>query len=168
MNASLLIVAVAVLALLAGLRLARASRRMRRRHGLGAGRTVSLDALTLRSHRLGLTGRPDRLVKADSTIIPEEWKSARQLRPWHRAQMGVYLALVEDQLGVRPPYGVIVLGDGRRHVIENTAELRAWVFEMAARIRTARGSVSEPIPVKPVPGQCRPCGMRVHCRQARF
>jgi len=54
--------------------------------------------VTLTSFRLGLTGRPDRLIKADGTIIPEEWKSARVLRPWHRAQMGVYFVSVR-----RPP-----------------------------------------------------------------
>src|SRR5271157_3438333 len=50
-------------------------RGMRRRHGLGEGRTVSLDRVTLTSRRLGLT-RPDRLIKTDGTIIPEECKSA--------------------------------------------------------------------------------------------
>jgi hypothetical protein len=30
----------------------------------------------LTSVRLGLTGRPDRLIKTDGTIIVEEWKSA--------------------------------------------------------------------------------------------
>ncbi len=49
---------------------------MRRRRGLSGGKTVSLDRITLTSHRLGLTGRPDRLIKADGTIIPEEWNSA--------------------------------------------------------------------------------------------
>jgi CRISPR-associated exonuclease Cas4 len=64
-----------------------AGKKMRLRRGLGGGKTVSLDRVTLTLVRLGLTGRPDRLVKARSTLIPEEWKSARKLRPWHRAQM---------------------------------------------------------------------------------
>ena len=140
---------------------------MRHRQGLGAGSTLSLDRVTLRSTRLGLAGRPDRLVKPGGTIIPEEWKSARRLRPWHRAQVGVYLALIEEQFGTRPPYGVVVTGDGRRHVIENTAELRAWVLSLAAGIRAARMKASQPIAVEPVIGQCPPCGMRPHCRQAR-
>ncbi len=45
------------------------------RRGLGIGKTVSLDRVTLTSRRMGLTGRPDRLIKTDGTIIPEEWKS---------------------------------------------------------------------------------------------
>ena len=53
----------AVLALLLGLWLMLAGQGMRQRRGLGGGKTVSLDRVTLTSHRLGLTGRPDRLIK---------------------------------------------------------------------------------------------------------
>jgi CRISPR-associated exonuclease Cas4 len=161
------IAAVAVLALLLGLVLVVAGRRMRLRRGLGSGRTVSLDRVTLRSRRYGLTGRPDRLVKSGRMVIPEEWKSGRVLRPWHRIQVGVYCLLIEDWIGVTPPHGFVVLGDGTRHRIENTAELRAEVIELAGWIRAARTKLAEPIPVRPVPGQCRPCGMLGHCRQAR-
>ncbi len=158
----------AVLALLVGLVLMLAGRGMRRRRGLVGGRTVSLDRVTLTSRRYGLTGRPDRLVRTGRMVIPEEWKSARVLRPWHRIQVGVYFLLIEDRLGVKPPHGFVVLGDGTRHQIENTPELRADVLELAGRIRAARGKLTEPISVRPVPGQCRPCGMRVHCGQARL
>jgi CRISPR-associated exonuclease Cas4 len=160
------VAAVAVLALLLGLVLVRAGRGLRRRRGLGEGRTLSLDRVTLTSRRSGLTGRPDRLIRQGGTVIPEEWKSSRSLRPWHRAQMGVYFLLIEDRLGVRPPHGFLVCGDGTRHRIENDASLRAWVLDLAGQIRAARQEVDQPIPVHPVPGQCRPCGMRGHCGQA--
>jgi CRISPR-associated exonuclease Cas4 len=68
---------------------------------------------------------------------------------------------------VRPSHGVIVLGDGSRHRVENTAELRAWVLDLAGQIRAARAAVTVPIAVNPTPGQCRACGMRGHCGQAR-
>jgi CRISPR/Cas system-associated exonuclease Cas4 (RecB family) len=158
----------AALLLLLGLLLILAGRGMRQRRGLGGGRTVSLDRVTLTSFRLGLTGRPDRLIKTGGTIIIEEWKSARVLRPHHRAQMGVYFLLVEEELRVRPPHGFVVTGNGTRHRVENTEELRAWVLELAGRIRAARANVRQPIPVSPWPGQCRPCGMRGHCSQVRF
>src|SRR5271166_319858 len=70
------IAVAAVLALLLGLWLILAGRGMRQRRGLGGGKTVSLDRVTLTSQRLGLTGRPDRLIKADGSIIVEEWKSS--------------------------------------------------------------------------------------------
>jgi CRISPR-associated exonuclease Cas4 len=156
------------LALVLGLLLVLAGRSLRRSRGLGGGKTVSLDRLTLTSYRLGLTGRPDRLIKTGGTIVVEEWKSARVLRPWHRAQMGVYFLLVEEELRTRPPYGVVVCGDGTRHRIENTEKLRAWVLDLAAQIRAARADVRRLIVVHPRPGQCPPCGMRAHCSQARL
>jgi hypothetical protein len=69
------IVAAAVLALLLGLWLMLAGRGMRQHRGLGGGKTVSLDNVTLTSLRPGLTGRPDRLIKGGGTLIPEEWNS---------------------------------------------------------------------------------------------
>ena len=65
------IAVAAVLALLLGLWLMLAGRGMRQHRGLGGGKTVSLDRVMLTSHRLGLAGRPDRLMKADGTIIVE-------------------------------------------------------------------------------------------------
>ncbi len=162
------IVAGALVALLAGLVLMLAGRGMRRRRGLGSGKTVSLDRVTLTSVRVGLTGRPDRLIKTDGTIVVEEWKSGRSVRDSHRAQMGVYFILVEKELGVRPSYGVIVLGDGTRHRIENSDGLRSWVLDLAREIRAKRAVVDQPIAVDPTPGQCRACGMRGHCGQARL
>jgi CRISPR-associated exonuclease Cas4 len=141
---------------------------MRQRRGLGGGTTVSVDRVTLTSHRFGLTGRPDRLIKAEGQIIVEEWKSSRQIWPSHRAQMAVYFLLLEDQLKVRPSHGFIILGDGTRHRIENDELLKSWVLGLAGRIREARKSVDRPIPVNPRAGQCRPCGMQEHCGQARL
>jgi len=158
----------AALALLLGLVLMLLGRGMRRRRGLGQGKTVALDNITLISRRHGLTGRPDRLVKTGGTIIPEEWKSSRTLRAWHRAQLGVDFLLIEDHLRVTPPYGFVVTGDGTRHRVDNDEGLRAWVLDMAAQIRAARAAVRVPLPVTPVRGQCRFCGMLGHCKQARL
>lgn len=163
-----LISAVAVLVCLIGVLLVLTGRQVRQRRGLGGGRTVSLDRITLTSARLGLTGRPDRLIKTDGTIIVEEWKSAHQVWPNHRAQMGAYFLLVEEELRIRPTHGFILCGDGTRHRIDNTEELRAWVLNIARQIRAARAAVNQLIPVDPRPGQCRSCGMRSHCGQARL
>jgi CRISPR-associated exonuclease Cas4 len=160
-------VVLMVLALLLGLVLMLAGRGMRLRRGLGGGKTVSLDRVTLTSRRLGLTGRPDRLIRSGGAIVIEEWKSAHQVRPWHRAQMGVYFLLVDERFGVRPSHGFLVCGDGTRHRIENSDELRAWVLDMAKQIRQSLAKVSQPIIVHPKPSQCRPCGMRGHCGQAK-
>lgn len=159
--------AVAVLAMLLGLLLVVGGQGMRHRRGLGPGRTVALDDRTLYSRRHGLAGRPDRIVRDERELIPEEWKGAGQIRPWHRAQMAVYFIVIEEDLGVGPPYGIVVCGDGSRHKVENTEALRAWVLDVAGRIREARRKAQVPIRVHPQPGQCRPCGMRGQCGQAR-
>jgi CRISPR-associated exonuclease Cas4 len=57
-------------------------------------------------------------------VTPEEWKFARQLRPWHRAQMGVHFLLIEEELRIRLSHGFIVCGDGTRHRVENDESLR--------------------------------------------
>ena len=64
--------------------------------------------------------------------------------------------------------GFIVLGDGSRHQIDNSEELRALVLELAGQILAARATVGVPISVEPKPGQCRPSGQRLKCRQARL
>jgi CRISPR-associated exonuclease Cas4 len=68
---------------------------------------------------------------------------------------------------VRTTHGFIVCGDGRRHRVENSEELRAWVLEIAGQIRAARAAVTVAIPVNPKPTQCRSCSQRGNCGQAR-
>jgi CRISPR-associated exonuclease Cas4 len=82
--------------------------------------------------------------------------------------MGCYFLLVEEELRIRPSHGFVVCGDGTRHRVENTDDLRTWVLELAGQIRAARKALTVPIPVNPVPGECRPCGMRSHCGQVRL
>jgi hypothetical protein len=65
------VLSAAFLALLLGLLLIVVGRGMRQRRGLGGGKTVSLDGVTLTSRRLGLTGRPDRLGEFRSKLARE-------------------------------------------------------------------------------------------------
>jgi CRISPR-associated exonuclease Cas4 len=133
------LVALAVLGLLVGLLMMAVGIGMRRRRGLGGGRTVALDSVTLVSKRLGLLSRPDRLVKASGVITPEEWKSAAKVWPNHRVQIGLDFKLIEEKWGIRPSHGFIVTGDGMRHRVENTGELQAWVLDVAEQIRRQEG-----------------------------
>ena len=73
--------------------------------------------------------------------------------------------MIEEETGIRPPYGWIVLGDRRRERVDNTAELREWVLDVAEQIRAARRRIQEPIPVRQPAAKCRACGMRDGCRQ---
>jgi CRISPR-associated exonuclease Cas4 len=55
-----------------------------------------------------------------------------------RLQLGAYLLLVEEEYGMRPLFGVVVIRDGERVRVENTEELRSEILEVAARIREHR------------------------------
>lgn len=157
-----------VLVAFCGLVLILAAKAARRRRGFLPGATVSFDEVRLESKLHGLVGRPDRIVRQGGIFIPEEHKRrATKFYPSYRAQVGVYLLLIEEHYGVRPPYGVIVLGDGRRERVENTEELRAWVLDVAAKIREARRVIREEIPVSPPSSKCRRCGQRSRCRQSK-
>ena len=139
--------------------------RYRRRAGFGGGHTISHDNITLRSKRYGLVGRPDRIVRRGKQIIVEDKKRSMRIYESHRVQMGVYMLLVEEHYGVRPPHAVLVLGDGRREKIRNTKKLRAQVLDITARIRKARSDLRQPLRVVTTPAKCRACAQRQNCDQ---
>lgn len=145
-----------------GLLLIWRGRGMRTSHGLTHGRTLALDNRTLVSRRLGLAGRPDRIVEGN---VPEEWKGSKRVYDSHRAQVGCYLILIEEKTGIRPTHGFIVLGNGQRIRVENTPELRAWVLEIAEKVRQVKRQPHAPITVNQPPAKCRGCGMREGCIQ---
>jgi CRISPR-associated exonuclease Cas4 len=158
--------AVLISAVVAGalaLALLLVSLRARARRGLGAGETVALDNVTLHSARLKLVGRPDRIVKSGGRYIPEEWKSSRRVNHGHELQLGTYFLLIEEEYGVRPPHGVVVLGDGSRVQVRNTEALRSEVLSIAARIREQRARLALPVRVSQPVNKCRRCGQRPNC-----
>jgi len=133
--------------------------------GLGSGETVALDNVTLYSERLKLVGRPDRLVRDGGYLIPEEWKSAKRVSHGHRLQLGAYFLLIEEEYGERPPFRVVVLGDGSRVEVENTEALRLEVLGIAEKIRKHRARLASEIPVGQPAWECRMCGQRGNCGQ---
>ena len=153
------------LALLALLLVVLASRK-RRARGFAGGTTVALDDVTLYSERLKLVGRPDRIVRQGENLIPEEWKSSKRVNQGHRLQLGTYFLLIEEEYGVRPPFGVVVLGDGSRVEVKNTERLRSEVLAIAQKIREHRAKIREEIPVRQPAAKCRGCGQRGNCGQA--
>ena len=114
-----------------------------------------------------LVGRPDRIVREGESFIPEEWKSSKRVNRGHELQLGTYFLLIEDEYGVRPPHGFVVLGDGRRVRVENTEALRSEVLSIAEKIREHRARIAEEIPVGQPAWKCRACGQRGACTQAR-
>lgn len=160
------LLAVALFLGLLGVLLVVLAMRGRRIRGLGSGETLALDNVTLFSERLKLVGRPDRIVRQGGSLIPEEWKSSNRVNEGHRLQLGVYFLLIEEEYGERPPFGVVLLGDGSRVEIKNTDALRSRALAIAERIREARKAIREGISVQQPPAKCRVCGQRGNCRQA--
>jgi CRISPR/Cas system-associated exonuclease Cas4 (RecB family) len=105
-----------------------------------------LGARTLRSERLGLVARPDHLVQlGDGAVIPVEQKPrARQLYQSHVLELGAQLALVEANVGRRPPYGVIVLASGIQRRIAFDRSLEDAVFRAVGQMRAHIESDSAP------------------------
>ncbi len=157
-----LFAAALVLALL-GLLLVVLSWLGRKARGLGSGKTVALDNVRLFSEVYGLVGRPDRIVRDGGHLIPEEWKSSRKVSHGHRLQLGAYFLLIEEEYGERPPFGVVVLGDGSRVQVENTEALRSEVLSIAEKMRERRRALGEEIPVRQPAWKCRMCGQRENC-----
>ena len=110
-----------------------------------------------------LAGRPDALISEGGYIIPVERKPlARKIRDRHVAQLLVYMRLVEEFEGVKPPYGYVILGSNCRRIrIENSPQRQAWlqkyIDEMREVIATGKATPT------PVLKKCRKCDVRDSC-----
>jgi CRISPR/Cas system-associated exonuclease Cas4 (RecB family) len=146
-------------------------RRSRSDSGLQANSTaVSIDgsnSVPVRkyvSERLGLAGSPDALISEAGFIIPVERKPlARKIRDRYVAQLLVYMRLVEECEGKRPPYGYLILGPScRKFKIENSPERQAWLQQIIDRML----AVHHGLPSKPTPhiSKCRKCDVRHACK----
>lgn len=111
----------------------------------------------------GLAGRPDALISEGGFIIPIERKPlARKLRDRYVAQILVYMRLVEEFEGKRPPYGYLILGPNARRIrIDNTEERQRWLDEMVQVMRgIVGGAQCKP---DPHPKKCELCDVNFKC-----
>jgi len=146
------------------------ARRKRADTGLiDTGPTISIDGsktLPVRnyiSEMQGLAGRPDALISENGFLIPIERKPlARRVRDRYVAQLLVYMRLIEEFEGKKPPYGYLILGPkARRFKIENTPERQAWLQKMLDEMREIlAGAPAKP---EPHPRKCRKCDVRGTC-----
>ncbi len=119
----------------------------------------------LHAQRLRLVGKPDYLVEQhDGTIIPVEVKSsAAPARPWEGQvlQLAAYCLLVEENFGVRPPYGILQYRD-EAFAIDFTDELEADLLAVLDEMRDARHE-TDPEPDHADRRRCAGCGVREAC-----
>jgi len=119
------------------------------------------------SERLKLAGRPDAIISESGVALPVEYKpNAKKVRDRYVAQLLVYLRLIEESHGVRPPHGYLVIGaKAKRIKIENTKERQQW---LQAELDTMRAVLSEamPAPTRPHPRKCAGCVVKHRCPDA--
>lgn len=149
-------------------------RQMRQESGLPDGRVFYTDTETWRANNdvlhaahLRLVGKPDYLVEqSDGAIIPVEVKSSRAPdRPWDGQvlQLAAYCLLVEENFGVRPPYGILQYRD-QAFAIDYTDDLEADLLDLLDEMRAARAEV-DPEPEHDDPRRCAACGLREVCER---
>jgi CRISPR-associated exonuclease Cas4 len=148
--------------------------RVSRATGLPAGRVVYTDTggwgrleRPLFSERLGLTGKPDYLVREGEANIPVEVKSGRAPEggPYdsHVYQLAAYCALVAESYGRRPNYGLIKYAD-KILAVDYTPELESDLMQLLADIR-ADGEADEVARSHNSAARCRACGFNEVCEE---
>ncbi|RIL06776.1 MAG: hypothetical protein DCC75_10595 [Proteobacteria bacterium] len=115
------------------------------------------------SESQGLAGRPDALISEEGFIIPVERKpTAKKIRDRHVAQLLVYMRLIEEFEGKKPPYGYLIIGTKcRKFKIENTPGRQAWLQKLIDEMRAIKQG-ADAIPM-PHPRKCAKCDVRAHC-----
>ncbi len=112
----------------------------------------------------GLAGTPDAVIIENGFFIPVERKpTSNKIRDRYIAQLLIYMRLIEEFEGKRPPYGYLILGKNHRRVkIENTQQRQDWLQNILHEMRDV---LNERAKVKPTPHyrKCAGCSMRTNC-----
>lgn len=154
------------------------SERARRSSGVPPGEVFYQDlvgqpfaARDLRSRKLGISGKPDCLIRTIDGIVPVELKHSNRpparggVYPNHMIQNLAYCVLVEEQLKATVPYGLVIYGGQQVRRVELTAANREWLMRTIAAVKAARLSKMAQRNHNQR-GRCTGCGVRAHCNQA--
>lgn len=118
------------------------------------------------SRRLGLTGKPDYIVRHHHKPIPVEVKSRRAPRqPYdsHIFQLAAYCLLVEEKYGQRPEYGIIRYSD-RSFEVDFTSELEKQLLIMLEEMRQHNKTHAQHRSHEDA-NRCAGCGYRDICQE---
>lgn len=169
---------LALALILLALILFRLASRERKKIGIPAGDLFYQDLAALpfrgrplRSHTLGLSGKPDGLIRTSEGIIPVELKNTDRppagggVYPNHVIQALAYCALVEEQMKVTVPYALVIYAGQQARVVEFTAARRQWLLETIEEVEAARARLSANRNHHHA-SRCAGCGVRSRCDQA--
>jgi CRISPR-associated exonuclease Cas4 len=154
------------------------SARSRKKTGIPPGEVFYQDlvgqpfvARELRSLKLGISGKPDCLIRTSDGIVPVELKKSKrptargEVYPNHMIQNLAYCALVEEQFGERVPYGLVIYAGHQVRRVEFTDSNRTWLLQTIAAVQAARRQ-REAKRNHNQRGRCSGCGVREKCDQA--
>jgi CRISPR-associated exonuclease Cas4 len=174
MNLQGIAVALIVLALVLYLLAARS----RKHTGIPAGELFYQDLAgqpfqgePLRSHTLGISGKPDCLIRTADGTVPVELKNSSkppargEVYPNHMIQALAYCALVEDQMKVRVPYALVIYAGQQVRRVEITDARRHWLLDTIRKVELARERMAANRN-HDHRGRCAGCGVRSQCDQA--
>jgi len=173
METNTLLIPIVVILISLALILFGISRLLAKRMGIPDGRIIYSDpGIWKKSQKplydagIGLTGRPDYLIKKGDQIIPAEVKSSWAPRsPYdsHILQLAAYCVLVNSTYGQRPPYGLLRYKN-RTFKVRFTFELEERLFEIIDIIRMQKNKEDAPRSHNQ-PNRCARCGYRNSCDQ---
>lgn len=163
-----ILIAMATIALdaidLMARRLNRKSGMQQRAKALGIDGSKTIPVRDYVSEIQGLAGRPDAIIIEGGHFIPVERKPfARKLRDRYVAQLLVYMRLIEEFEGKRPPYGYLILGSNCRRIkIENSEKNQQWLQILLGEMRAILAGT--PANATPQPKKCEKCDVREACQ----
>jgi CRISPR-associated exonuclease Cas4 len=126
---------------------------------------------TLRSPSLGISGKPDCLIRTARGVVPVELKRSKrppargEVYPNHMIQNLAYCALVEDQWKQRVPYGLVIYAGQQVRRVEYTEVSKQWLMTTIRDVRVARG-IDNIARNHNQRGRCSGCGVRSECDQS--
>jgi len=173
---NLQVMAATLLAL--GLVLFLLATRSTRRSGIPAGELFYQDlsgqpfyGKPLRSHALGISGKPDCLIRTAEGIVPVELKKSDNpparggVYPSHMIQALGYCALVEEQMQVTAPYALVIYAGQQVRRVDFTEARREWLLDTIRQLECARER-RRAHRNHEHRARCFRCGLRLGCDQA--
>ena len=132
-------------------------------HAIGVDRGKVLPQKRYISNAQQLAGSPDGVIIEDGFYIPVERKPfAKKVHERYIAQLLVYMRLIEEAEGKRPPYGYLIIGKNCKRVrIDNTESRQAWLSDILSEMHKALETGKAV--ATPHPKKCENCPVAHSC-----